>query len=92
VDQIRPTYAFDISCQGTLPAAIACFVDADSFEDAVRNAVSLGGDSDTLACIAGAMAAAFCGGVPAGIRQEVRARLAPDLWAVVEEFEAAFPG
>lgn len=56
VDDIRPGYAFDISCQGTVPEAIIAFLDSVSWKDAVRNAVSLGGDSDTLACITGGIA------------------------------------
>jgi len=87
VESIRPTYRFDVSCQGTVPEALIAFLDADSYEDAVRNAVSLGGDADTLACIAGAVAEAFYGGVPEPIRADVRARLTSDLWAVVEAFE-----
>jgi ADP-ribosylglycohydrolase len=87
VDALRPGYAFDVSCQGTVPAALVAFLDADSYEATVRNAVSLGGDSDTLACIAGAVAEAFYGGVPEAIRAEVQARLTPDLWRVVEGFE-----
>ena len=68
-----------MSCQGTVPAALVAFLDADSYEETVRNAVSLGGDSDTLACIAGGIAEAFYGGVPEAIRAEVRVRLPPDL-------------
>ncbi len=86
VDAIRPSYTFNVSCQGTVPEALIAFFDACSYEDAVRNAVSLGGDSDTLACIAGGIAEAFYGGVPAAIRAEVRARLTPDLWQVTEAF------
>jgi len=55
VDGIRPSYGFDVSCQGTVPEAIISFLEAGGYEDAVRNAVSLGGDSDTLACITGAL-------------------------------------
>ena len=87
VETLRPGYAFDVSCQGTVPAALIAFLDAQSYEETVRNAVSLGGDSDTLACIAGAVAEAFYGGVPEAIRAEVQARLTPDLWRVVEAFE-----
>ncbi len=58
-DNIRPAYSFDISCQGTVPEAIISFLDSDSYEDAIRNAVSLGGDSDTLACITGGIAEAL---------------------------------
>jgi len=66
---------FDVSCQGTVPAAAIAFLEATDFEDAIRNAVSFGGDADTLACIAGAMAEAFYGGVPRPIQMQVLARL-----------------
>ena len=79
-----------MSCQGTVPEALIAFLDAESHEDTVRNAVSLGGDSDTLACIAGGVAEAFHGGVPEPIRAEVRARLTSDLWHVVEAFERRY--
>ena len=83
---LRPGYTFDVSCAGTVPPALIAFFEADSYEETVRNAVSLGGDSDTLACIAGSIAEAFYGGVPDAIRTEVQARLPPDLWAVTEAF------
>jgi len=87
---IRPTYRFDISCRGTVPEAVIAFLESNSFEEAVRNAISLGGDSDTLACICGGIAQAFYGQVPAHITREVRGRLPEALWAVVEEFNARF--
>ena len=59
VDEIRPRYGFDESCQGTVPEAIICFLDADSYADTIKNAVSLGGDADTLAAIAGSIASAY---------------------------------
>jgi ADP-ribosylglycohydrolase len=86
VDDIRPSYAFDVSCQGSVPQAIIAFLDSASYEDAVRNAVSLGGDSDTLACIAGAIAEAFYNGVPGAIRAKVEEILAPDLWQITKAF------
>ena len=61
IDQIRPDYTFDVSCQGSVPQAIRAFIDGIDFEDVVRNAVSIGGDSDTIACMAGAIAAAYYG-------------------------------
>ncbi|WP_425152837.1 ADP-ribosylglycohydrolase family protein [Candidatus Palauibacter sp.] len=61
VDEIRPGYHFDVTCQGTVPEAITCALEAESFEDAVRNAISLGGDSDTLAAVAGPIAEAMHG-------------------------------
>jgi ADP-ribosylglycohydrolase len=86
VDDIRPDYTFEVSCQKSVPEAIIAFLDSQSYEDALRNAVSLGGDSDTLACIAGAIAEAFYGGVPSRIRTKVKALLTPDLWAITENF------
>lgn len=90
VEQIRPTYHFDVSCQGTVPAAIIAFLDSRDYEDAVRLAISLGGDSDTLACITGSIAAAYYGDIPASIVAETRARLPADLLAVVDEFHAHY--
>jgi len=86
VDEIRPFYSFDVSCQGTVPEAIISFLDSDSYEDAVRNAVSLGGDSDTLACITGGIAEAFYGGVPGDIQARVKELLTSELWSVTEAF------
>ena len=86
VDDIRPFYSFNISCQGTVPEAIVAFLDSNSYEDAVRNAISLGGDSDTLACITGGVAEAFYGTVPTEIRDKVEKLLPPDLWEVTNAF------
>jgi ADP-ribosylglycohydrolase len=86
VDDIRPTYSFDVSCQGTVPEAIIAFLDSTSYEDAVRNAISLGGDSDTLACITGGIAEAFYGDVPDDIQAKVIGLLTPDLWGIIERF------
>jgi ADP-ribosylglycohydrolase len=88
VNAIRPSYGFDISCQGTVPEAIIAFLDSESYVDAVRNAVSLGGDSDTLACIAGGIAEAFYGGVPTDIRQRIQLLLPCDLWEMTVAFRA----
>jgi ADP-ribosylglycohydrolase len=67
VERLRPTYQFDASCQWSVPESIIAFLDSTDYEDAVRNAISLGGDADTMACIAGAIAEAFYGGVPAAL-------------------------
>jgi ADP-ribosylglycohydrolase len=64
LDEIRPGYQFDESCQGTVPAALTAFLESADYEDAIRKAISLGGDADTLACITGGVAEAFYGGVP----------------------------
>ena len=69
-----------------MPQSIVAFLESDGFEDAVRNAVSLGGDADTMACIAGGIAEAFYGGVPAAIRGAVLAALDDRLRGVVAEF------
>ncbi len=86
VEQIRPGYRFDATCPGSVPEALIAFLDSTDWEDAVRKAVSLGGDSDTLACIAGAVAEAHYGGVPAWIRRQAASLLTPDLLAVVDRF------
>ena len=77
-DEIRPTYHHVESCRETVPQAIAAFWESTDFEDALRTAVSLGGDSDTLAAITGSIAEAFYG-VPENLKQECRKRLTPDL-------------
>lgn len=61
LDEIRPDYCFDVTAQGSVPQAIACFLESTDFEDAIRNAISLGGDGDTQAAMAGAIAEAFYG-------------------------------
>lgn len=88
LDAVRPGYAFDLSCAGTVPHAIRAFLEAEDFEDTLRNAISIGGDSDTLACIAGAIAEAFFGGVPPHIAQPVWLRLDAPLREVVQRFGA----
>jgi ADP-ribosylglycohydrolase len=86
LDEIRPTYGFDESCQGTVPQAITAFLESEDFEDAIRNAISLGGDSDTLACITGGIAQAFYGGVPGFITQKVMEILDEDLRIITCKF------
>jgi len=89
VDDIRPDYSFDVSCQGTVPEATIAFLDSDSFENAIRNAISLGGDSDTLACIAGGFAEAYYG-VPDDIQEWALERLTPDLLEIVKDFISVY--
>lgn len=81
---------FDVTCQGTVPAAAGAFLHSTDLEDAVRNAVSFGGDTDTLACIAGAMAEAFYDGVPTAIQAEVLPRLDRAVLDEVVAFAARF--
>ena len=87
-DDIRPTYHHVESCQETVPEAITAFLEGDSFEDVIRTAVSLGGDCDTLTCIAGSIAEGFYG-VPAELKKECRDRLSEDLKAVFAKFDEA---
>ena len=86
VDEIRPTYTFDVSSQGTVPQAIRAFIDSVDFEDALRTAVSLGGDTDTLACITGGIAQAFYRGVPESIQSKVYAILDKRLGKITQDF------
>ena len=92
LEDIRPTYRFNETCQGTVPQAVMAFLESESFEDAVRKAVSLGGDADTLGAITGSVAEAFYGGVPAKIVEEVRPRVPAKLWDVIERFSASYAG
>ena len=85
-DEIRPDYHHVESCQETVPEAITAFLEGTSFEDVIRTAVSLGGDCDTLTCIAGSMAEGFYG-VPEELKDECRKRLPDDLRGVLERFE-----
>jgi len=90
---IRPTYAFDVTCQGSVPEAITAFLESDGVESAIRLAISLGGDADTQAAIAGGIAEAFYGGVPEHIALEVLARLPQEFRDIMAEFEGRFaPG
>lgn len=87
-DEIRPTYRHVESCQQTVPEAITAFLEGNDFEDVIRTAVSLGGDCDTLTCIAGSIAEAFYG-VPAPYEAECRDRLPADMLDVLDRFDAA---
>ena len=86
IAEIRPEYKWDVSCQGSVPEAIISFLDSTDFEDAIRNAVSLGGDSDTIACISGSIAHAFYGKIPPHILTEIFPRLDLFLTNITREF------
>lgn len=88
LDDIRPVYRFDESCQGTVPEAIIAFLESDGFEDAIRNAISIGGDSDTLAAITGAIAEAAYG-IPDALREQAIAYLDQPLRALLQRWEQA---
>lgn len=85
LDDIRDTYPFDVTCQGTVPQAVVAFLESTSFEDAIRNAISLGGDSDTLAAITGGMAEAYYG-VPEALKEKALSYLDDELGSICEEW------
>jgi ADP-ribosylglycohydrolase len=88
-DQIRPDYEFNETCQETVPQALCAFLEADDFEDAIRNAISLGGDSDTLAAITGSVAEAYFG-IPAAMERLAFGRLDQRLGQVTRDFRQRF--
>jgi ADP-ribosylglycohydrolase len=90
VDEIRPTYQFTELCLQTVPPALIAFCEATDYEDAIRAAISLGGDADTLAAITGGIAEAFFGGVPAPLAERAREILDPALLAVVDRFRERY--
>jgi len=90
LDEIRPAYSFDETCQGTVPQALIAFLESKSYEDAIRNAISLGGDADTLACITGGVAEAFYGGIPADFAASAKQLLDPRLIDVIRRFQNRF--
>jgi ADP-ribosylglycohydrolase len=90
LDDIRPEYKFDETCQGTVPEAIIAFLESKSYENAIRLAISLGGDSDTLACITGGIAQAFYGSIPEEIEKMVYQKLDTKLGNITRRFMKKF--
>ncbi|MGC9384719.1 MAG: ADP-ribosylglycohydrolase family protein [Kosmotogaceae bacterium] len=86
IDSVRKWYRFDVSCQGTVPYAIRSFLDSEDYEDAIRKAISLGGDSDTLACITGGISQAYYKHIPEKIKKEVMKRLPEEFIVIIEKF------
>lgn len=86
LDEIRPNYRFDVSCQGSVPQAITAFLESHNYEDAIRKAISLGGDSDTIACITGGIAQASYQGIPEHIKEKVFDMLDERLKEVTDAF------
>ena len=89
-DEIRPSYRFDSRCQGSVPESILAFLESTDYESAVRLAVSLGGDADTMGAIAGSIAEAYYGGVPEPIRQETLKRIPDEFTEVLRLFSERF--
>ena len=85
LDEIRNSYTFDVSCQGSVPQALEAFFESESFEDAIRNAISIGGDSDTIAAITGGIAEAYYG-IPEEMVEKAKEYLDEELLEVVERF------
>jgi len=90
IDEIRPDYHFDVSCQGSVPEAIISFLESKDYEDAVRKGISLGGDSDTIGCIAGGIAQAFYKEIPSEIISKARNMLPEEFLTVIDEFNLKF--
>ncbi|MDR0967737.1 MAG: ADP-ribosylglycohydrolase family protein [Rickettsiales bacterium] len=86
VDYLQQNYGWDGSCQGTVPQALECFIESESYEDAIRNAISIGGDSDTIGAITGAVAEAYYG-VPDWMRDAARKYIPDDLYEIMMRFE-----
>lgn len=89
-ESIRPGYGFEVSCQKSVPEAVICFLESDSYESAVRLAVSLGGDADTQACISGAIAQAFYNDLPKEVVKETEKRLPDNMKAILKAFEIKY--
>lgn len=90
IDGIRDRYKYHVSCQRSVPQALEAFFESTSFEDAIRNAISIGGDSDTIGAMTGAVAEAYYG-VPAHIREAAEGYLDPKLLGILAAFERSFP-
>ena len=88
LEQIRPSYTFDSTCQGSVPQAIIAFLESTDFEDAIRNSISLGGDADTQACITGSLAEAHYKNIPDEIASFIKWRIEDDLLAVIDQFNS----
>ena len=88
LEQIIPSYTFDSTCQGSVPQAIIAFLESKDFEDAIRNSISLGGDTDTQACITGSLAEAYYKNIPDEIASFVKWRIENDLLAVLDQFDS----
>jgi len=87
IDEIRPTYKFDVSCQGSVPESIIAFLESENFEDAIRTAISIGGDSDTIACMAGAISEAYYQAIPKEIIDKTNEYLPERFQNIITAFQ-----
>jgi len=90
IDDIRPSYSFDETCQGSVPEAIIAFLESTDFESAIRLAISIGGDSDTIACITGGIAQAFYKSIPISMVKGIKGYLPTEFMDIVESFNNKF--
>ena len=90
LDQIRPTYKFDVTCQGSVPQAIVAFLESSDFENAIRLAISIGGDSDTIACITGGIASAYYRNIPTEIMDFVVEKLPKEFIEIMKKFDEQY--
>lgn len=90
LDSIRQTYEFDVSCQGSVPQALEAFFESTDYEDAIRNAISIGGDSDTIGAIAGSIAEAYYG-IPKRLREKAEPFIGTGLIKILTAFEEKYP-
>ncbi|HSN94644.1 MAG TPA: ADP-ribosylglycohydrolase family protein [Anaerolineaceae bacterium] len=91
IEQIRRVNRFDETCQGSLPEALTCFFESRDFEDCLRLSVSIGGDTDTIACMAGGLAQAYYKAIPSWIVEEARAFLPEEFKEILGRFELTYP-
>lgn len=91
LDDIRKVYTFDVSCQGSVPEAIIAFLESKDFENSVRLSVSIGGDTDTVACINGGIAQAFYGNIGKELEIFIRGKLPFEMLSVLDRFNASHP-
>lgn len=90
LDEIRPTYKFDVTCQGSVPQAIVAFLESSDFESAIRLAISIGGDSDTIACVTGGIASAFYKQIPTEIMDFVVDKLPSEYIEIMNKFDEKY--
>ncbi len=90
IDQIKTTYKFDVTCQGSVPEAIIAFLESTDYEDSIRLAISLNGDSDTIACMTGGIAQAFYKKIPQFIHDKTRESLPPEFITLLDKFEEKY--
>jgi len=91
LDSIRAGHTFDVSCQGSVPQAIEAFLESKDFEDSIRNAISIGGDSDTIAAIAGSIAEAYYG-IPETLRKQALTFMDTTTLEILNSFESKYQG